>query len=511
MIWILLLVLTTSAVGSTFRSVCYYTNWSQYRPGRGKYVPENVDPTLCTHLIYAFAKPDNATIHPFEWNDDSTEWSKGMYERAIDLKQRNPTLKVLLAVGGYNMASEPFTSFVGDPALRAKFVDNSITFLRSRKFDGLDMDWEYPGQRGSPPADKNNLLFLMQELWLAYRDEALRTGQPRLLLTGALPAGKENIDAGYNIPELVPYIDFINVMTYDFHGSWENHTGINSPLFAHPTDLDEDAYLNMHWVSQYYVSLGAPRHKLNIGVGLYGRSFRLVDPAVSGIRAPIVEGGEAGLYTRESGFLSYYEICDMINKGAQVYDVPSQRNKYLVKGDFWVGYDDVPSITEKACYIKQQGFGGIMFWAVDLDDFSGDSCGQGTYPLMRTALAELANPSLASCPAVPGISLTTSQPTTTTLRPTTTTLRPTTTTIPPTTTTPPTTPSTTPSTTPQESGEFTCVGKPNDSYANPVACDSFYICVDQVTYQAYCAMGLIYNAQIKACDDPAHTTCPLGH
>ena len=58
--------------------MCYYTNWSQYRPGDGRFVPENVDPFLCTHVIYAFAKLSGNHLAPFEWNDDSTDWSTGM-------------------------------------------------------------------------------------------------------------------------------------------------------------------------------------------------------------------------------------------------------------------------------------------------------------------------------------------------------------------------------------------------------------------------------------------------
>ena len=82
------------------RIVCYHTNWAQYRPGNKKFMPENIDPNLCTHIIYSFAKFTNYQLSGYEWNDESTEWSKGLYERTIDLKQKNPNLKILLAVGG---------------------------------------------------------------------------------------------------------------------------------------------------------------------------------------------------------------------------------------------------------------------------------------------------------------------------------------------------------------------------------------------------------------------------
>ena len=87
--------------------VCYYTNWSQYRPGNGKFVPENVDPFLCTHIIYAFAKlNDDSLLEAFEWNDLSTEWMVGMYDRMIALKKKNKNLKILLAAGGMFILNE---------------------------------------------------------------------------------------------------------------------------------------------------------------------------------------------------------------------------------------------------------------------------------------------------------------------------------------------------------------------------------------------------------------------
>ena len=124
--------------------VCYMTNWSQYRPDAGKFLPDNVDPFMCTHLIYAFAKLENNKLAPFEWNDDSTSWSKGLYEKTTDLKKANPNLKVLLAVGGWNMGTAPFISLVTSNSIMDQFVSDSVTYLKNRNFDGLDLDWEYP-------------------------------------------------------------------------------------------------------------------------------------------------------------------------------------------------------------------------------------------------------------------------------------------------------------------------------------------------------------------------------
>ena len=89
------------------------------------------------------------------------------YERFNALKKRNPNLKTLLAVGGWNMGSAPFTKMVATAESRQDFADHSLTFLKSRGFDGLDLDWEYPANRGSPPEDKKRLTLLVKVRYLA--------------------------------------------------------------------------------------------------------------------------------------------------------------------------------------------------------------------------------------------------------------------------------------------------------------------------------------------------------
>ena len=119
--------------------VCYYTNWSQYRDGSGKFLPENIDPTLCTHIVFAFAKVEGDDIKPYEWNDESTSWSKGLYERTIALKNQNNKLKILLAIGGWNHGSASFSDMVNDDQKRKQFVKNSVAYLTKHNFDGIDL------------------------------------------------------------------------------------------------------------------------------------------------------------------------------------------------------------------------------------------------------------------------------------------------------------------------------------------------------------------------------------
>ena len=265
------------------------------------------------------------------------------------------------------------------------FVYDAIGFLRENGFDGLDIDWEYP--RG--PDDRASFVSLIKELRLAFEGEAESSDNEKLLLTAAVPASFEAIAAGYDVPELAKYLDYINVMTYDFHGQWETRVGHNSPLFPLNSASSFQKKLTVDYSAKEWVRQGAPLEKLIIGMPVYGRTFTLSDPAKFDIGAEAEGGGEAGRYTGESGFLSYYEICDFLHQDntTLVWD-NEQQVPFAYRGDQWVGFDDERSLRTKVAWLKTEGFGGIMIWSVDLDDFRG-YCGTGKYPLTKAMVKEL--------------------------------------------------------------------------------------------------------------------------
>ncbi|KAL7733630.1 hypothetical protein ACLKA6_005082 [Drosophila palustris] len=351
--------------------VCYISTWAVYRPKPGAYSIEHFDPSLCTHAIYAFAGLDitQSSIKSLDpWQDLKEEYGKGGYERLTDLKRTHPHLKVSLAIGGWNEGSKNYSTMVANVLQRGQFVRQVSSFVRKYNFDGLDLDWEYPTQRGGSPKDRENFVALTKEL----REEFDNHG---LLLTSAIGAAKNVIDQAYDVRQLARYLDYLHIMCYDYHGSWDHKIGYNAPLTAAAVDP-----LSVQYTIDYLLKQGAPPSKLVLGLPFYGRTFKTsaqgnLDDASDG-------AGFQGPFTREDGFLGYNEICNILSNKTSGWTkqwdpqtsqvlARSERNVFTqdVNG---VTFDSSRSIANKVKFAMKKRLAGVMVWSVDTDDFLGD-------------------------------------------------------------------------------------------------------------------------------------------
>lgn len=179
--------------------------------------------------------------------------------------------------------------------------------------------------------------------------------------------------------------------TLGFLGSWNVHTGFNSPLYPRATETDQQRLLNQQATVKTWVDGGCPRAKLVLGLGTYGRTFRVAKQnATVKPYTPSLGAGASGAYTGTKGFLAYYEICDAINRQnwSSEYD-KEQQVPFAYKNDQWVGYDNQLSIEQKCRFVARQRLAGVMIWSLDLDDFRGSFCKQGRYPLLTRAKTTL--------------------------------------------------------------------------------------------------------------------------
>ena len=203
----------------------YYAGWSA-----GRYPVAAIPADQLTHVFYAFANVSPAgecvASNPAQ---DTANW-----QALQALKQDHPQLRVLLSVGGWSQ-SGLFSDVAASAESRTRFAQSCAAFMQANGFDGLDVDWEFPVSGGLPtnhtrPEDGLNFTALLSELRAALSAQATGTGQ-HYLLTIAAPAGQ----AEYQHLELKlisQYVDWINLMTYDFTTAASPLTSFNAPLFA---------------------------------------------------------------------------------------------------------------------------------------------------------------------------------------------------------------------------------------------------------------------------------------
>uniref|UniRef100_A0ABD2XP93 GH18 domain-containing protein n=1 Tax=Trichogramma kaykai TaxID=54128 RepID=A0ABD2XP93_9HYME len=340
---------------------CYFQSWAIYRNGDGIFQIQDIKPEYCTHLIYSFAGLNGTSFQIKSldpWADLNDHNGKDGYRKLTQLRYQQPGLKVSLAVGGWNEGSSNYSEMARHPAHRRRFVNSVVDFLRVYNFQGLDLDWEFPTTRGGAEYDKYNYLLLLQDLKQAFR-------QHDFLLTAAISADTDTMDRRYDVRRMAEHLDYIHLMTYDYHTLGGSVVMPNAPLYEVNKTLN------------YLLETGVSPKKFVLGLPTYGRAYILADALRSQdenpIGKPALKSSWTGPYNSEEGFLGYNEVCkyllarEWIDKWDNLSSTP-----YAIQQHKVIVYDNERSIQLKVQLAMEKGLAGVMVWSIDTDDFRGD-------------------------------------------------------------------------------------------------------------------------------------------
>ncbi len=355
---LLLIVVSMCAAQPARKEVIGYFPSYKSMPGQGGMPVAAIPFAKLTIINYAFWYPvADGRLAPWDSAGDAVYLYGPRESRLID-RAHDHGVKVMLSLGGWE-GSDHFPATASSERSRSTFCASCLDAIRRYGFDGIDIDWEYPGyaeHRGTP-SDRANFPMLLRALRDSLDAEGARTGRT-FLLTAAFAATRPSL-AGIDMPLVEPLLDQINLMTYDYHGTWEPISAHNSPLYA---SRPEDSLLCVSATWRLFTGeLGVPRAKLNIGLPFYGHSYQ----------------GCSGLYQRAGGADTTFVRPDESYANALVRATTSfTRHRddragvpYLVSTDRtrFVSYEDVWSIGLKAAFVRDQQARGVIIWEISQD------------------------------------------------------------------------------------------------------------------------------------------------
>ncbi|CAD0199621.1 unnamed protein product [Chrysodeixis includens] len=338
---------------------CYYNFPSEIVSH--ELMPADIHPYLCTHINVAFARVVNKQIS-LEKHELTT------LQEVVKLKHSNPDLKILLSVGGAGN-DNGFSEMVINHASRKIFIKSIKYMLRNYTLDGIDLDWEFPALHGLQGSGRERQHF--SQLLREIRMEFIREKRD-YILTIAAAAPQIIVDVSYDIDQLNQYVDFVNVMTYDYHyyTKYTPFTGFNSPLYPRASEQLYLATLNINYTVQMYLSKGLDPSKIVVGVPTYGHTFTLVNQNNHGVSSPASGFGSLGAL----GYINYPQVCSFIanfTSDTTIQQDSEAKVPYLYNYKEWVSYETPQSVMEKAQFIKQNNLRGAMIYSLNADDFEG--------------------------------------------------------------------------------------------------------------------------------------------
>lgn len=393
----------------------YFADW-QYKNADNPYVVEDIPAEQLTHVIYAFlsmcgphtgasAEIQQLVAEQCEGKAPytaivvdtqaalKTDFGKvnvdvpyqGHFAQLAQLKKENPKLKILPSFGGWTM-SEPFHAMAKDNKSIEQFATSAVDLIQQYDFfDGIDLDWEYPGGGGLTTSPWNPETKLSDEQKASEReaftylvktlrgelDELEQTTNREYELSTAVGVGAKASQIDWQAAQ--PYLTNMFAMTYDFLGGWGQQTGHTTNLHATERSwwgMGADVFINQ------MIELGVPSEKIVLGAAFYGRGWQGTEDFDGGLPTQTLvseQGAQFG--TGENGYFMFWDLMQNYSakQGYQYkYDEQAQA-PYLWHPDkkVFISFEDQRSIKAKADWVKQANLGGIFTW-----ELSGDPSGE---------------------------------------------------------------------------------------------------------------------------------------
>ncbi len=329
-----------------------------------------------THINYAFVNVVDGQVH-FDASIDNTPLKKDDIAKLNALKKINPDLKVLVSVGGWTW-SGGFSDAALTAESRRKFAASAAAFVDAYDLDGIDIDWEYPNSPGAGNVYRAQDVHTFTLLLQAVREEldrlsARKPDHRHYLLTIATGSSQRYVN-NTELGQLQRYLDFLNIMTYDFYHGGDHRTGHHSNFRASSSpDRDKNNIIN---AVDLHVKAGVPPHKINLGIPFYGRKW-------TGVKS----GENHGLFQEAESvgdIVFYRQIVPCLRNDAyqQCWDESAQA-PYLWNPEeaTFISYENARSMAAKVRYLKEKDLGGVMFWEYS-DDYQGELLDALTHALV---------------------------------------------------------------------------------------------------------------------------------
>ena len=328
-----------------------------YVAGFRSYDFSQIDATRLTHINYAFANIIDGQVMFGSDKIDDNERNRDDIRALTALKEVNPELKVLVSVGGWGWSGNFSDAALSDSS-RERFAVSAAAFVREHDLDGIDLDWEYPNHPGAGnifrPEDVHNFTLMLGCVRKHLDSLSAEQGRKERYLLTIATGASELYAANTELGELQQHLDFINIMTYDFHHGASYQTGHHANLYLSSSDApDGDA---TERAVDIHIRDGVPPSKLNIGIPFYGRIWKGVEPLNNGLYREARTTG-AGM--------SYADVLKALADPAytRYYD-SSAASPFLwnERDSIFISYEDEGSIAARMEFIKERGLGGVMFW-----------------------------------------------------------------------------------------------------------------------------------------------------